>query len=266
MKTKTTFRPFMKQRFFLAVCIKAIILICLVFTSCHEQEIVPSVKTQQLITAASSAEFTKMSSVPMSSFTFNGRTYSFVYDEQGRVSSINVVQGTIQYQYVAHYEGDRLVSADLIENGQVMSSNTNFEYGKKGVILSYDYVSYFYPEFPEGIVQHQTLSYNSRGDIVRTQDNSELTYDGHRNVVQWGSTQFTYDKGLNPFSVFPDLWILFVEEPFLMEFTLSENNSTSRTNGGVIIDYVNEYNEQGQLISKTGYSNGQVNDTITFTY
>ena len=233
-------------------------------SSCSDPAISPRKPTNSTNEAD---EVARKFKTPVSSFTFNGRLYEFVYDSNGKVASITASQGSVAYMYVTHYEGDRLISADLVEDGKVMSSNTNFEYDKKGRVLSYDYVSYFFPEYPEGVTQHYTVSYDKKGNMIQAPDGSQLASDNRGNIIQWGGTSFTFERASNPFYQIPDLWMVFVEEPFFWEFILSPNNATSRTAAnGAVTTYQNQYDASGRLISRTGYMNGQEIEEISLSY
>jgi hypothetical protein len=219
-----------------------------------------------------SDEAARKKMAPVSVFSVNDRDYDFIYDDSGRLSSIIVTSGgDLMYQYIVHYKGDQFVGADLVENGEVVSSNTNFEFDKKGRILAYDYVFFYVPEFPEGITEHNTLMYDQKGNLVGMNGVEFLGYDPHRNIVLWHDDSFEYDhKTSNPLNSIPNLWLVFVEEFGYAQLILSADLSTSKTITNVsstsTTTYTHQYNSAGQLISKVGTTNGVVTERYTFSY
>jgi YD repeat-containing protein len=242
--------------------INFLVILLLIVSSCSDQEITPVTESTSIDEAAA-----RKSAPLVSSFSYNNRLYEFTYDSEGRVTTISVSEGSIFYTYVAHYDGDQLISADLVEDGRVMSSNTNFEFDRKGRIIAYDYVSYFFPDIPEGLRTHYMLTYDKKGNLVTMFDNSTLVYDNHRNVIQWGDRIFTYERMSNPFYSIPDLWLIFVEETYYAELMISPNVNTSQTfPNGIVTTYQNEFDENGNLIRRVSLVNGSVIETLTFTY
>ncbi|HYG01441.1 MAG TPA: hypothetical protein VD927_03300 [Chryseosolibacter sp.] len=247
-----------------------VIVLGIMLISCGEDEITPINHDGETSSDAISDENGRRKLKELlSSFWYNDRIYDFSYDEAGRIENITATEnGTILYTYVPHYNGDQLISSDLVEGGMVMSSNTHFLFDKKGNIISYDYLSYFFPEYPDGIAFPYSLAYDKKGNISRMTDNSILLYDNKRNAIQWGDRQFTFDtKKLNPFYVYDNLWLVFVEEPFYAELMLNPNIMTSQTfPNGVITIYENVYDNDGRLITRISKVNGSVIETMQFTY
>jgi YD repeat-containing protein len=248
--------------------LKILLLVIAVMTSCSTEENIRPTENDPMTEARALEDpSARKRTQPVSAFTYNGRRYDFIYDAEGRVTTVTASEGSILYTYVTTYEGDQLISSNLVEGDKVMSSNTNFQFDKKGRIIAYDYVSYFYPEYPEGLVTHYTLGYDKKGNLIKMYDGSILQYDNHHNVIQWGSRVLTYENKTNPLNVVDDLWLIFVEEPYIAEFSLSQNVSTSQLlSNGIMVVYQNEYNESGLLIRKTATINGSVNEVLEFFY
>ena len=245
--------------------------VCLL-SSCTDDVLVPEVSGTVNDLSVNSATARKKAP-PVSMFSRDDRSYAFNYDEQGRLASIDATSnGTLLYQYIVHYQGDRFVRADLVENGQIMSSHRNFEFDKRGRIVAYDYVSFFFPEdFPDGLVQHSTVMYDKKGNVIGSNGVEFLTYDPHRNVVQWLDDTFTYNKKIsNPLNNIPDLWLVFVEEFAFVQLILSPDMMTSKTVNNVMSSltttYTHEFNSAGQVISMVGVTNGAVTERYTFSY
>ena len=249
---------------------KFLFIIAMLFTGCGTEEISPVINdTSSSATGITEENGRRKLKSPLTSFSFNDRTYTFNYNDAGELVEITASQNeTILYSYVPHYDRRQLISADLIENGKVMSSNTNFDFDKKGNITGYDYVSYFFPEYPNGIAFPYTLVYDKKGNISTMSDNSSLLYDHKDNVVQWGDRRFIFDtKNLNPFYQYEDLWLVFVEEPFLTELMLSPNLMTSQSSAdGQVTTYSNVYDSQRRLVTRIATVNGEVTETMHFTY
>lgn len=245
-------------------------------SSCTDVELAPRQVTSMNEDISQEDKAGRKKKVSVSVFSVDGRDYEFIYDGEGRLSSINASdQGGLIYQYIVRYDGDQFIAADLVENGQVMSSNRNFEFDKKGRIVAFDYVSFFYPDqFPEGLVEHNTVTYDKKGNAVQVRGQA-LTYDQHRNIIQWGESTFAFPRNsnprnANPLNDIPDLWLVFVEEFGHAELMLSPQLSTSKTFPGgagmLTTTYTHQYNEAGQLIRKTGVTNGNVTELYTFSY
>lgn len=249
-------------------------LVALMFlvNGCTEHVVTPHQAEIHVNAVSDNDDAARKKTAPVSIFSVDGRDYEFVYDVNGRLSSIVATSGgALIYEYVVHYKGDRFVGADLVENGEVVSSNTNFVFDKKGRILSYDYVFFYVPEFPEGIVEHNTLMYDHKGNVIGMNDVQFLTYDPHRNITLWHDDTFTYDhRKSNPLNSIPDLWLVFVEEFGYAQLIMSADLSTSKTirniNTTTTTTYTHEYNSAGQLISKVGVTNGAVTERYTFSY
>ena len=249
------------------ILLSVFFLLSILFSCSETEQLVPATTAQQDGTDARVSAMGKKLKTPITSFTISGRTYEVEYNEAGLISLINAYQdGVLLYQYYAYYEGEQLVRADLVENGQVMSSNTNFQYDSDGNVIAYDYVSYFFPEFPEGLVEPKTVLLNADGRLASF-ESMPLTYDKKGNVIAVGTTSYTYDKNVNPLSVQDDLWLLLVEEPGYALYTLSPNNTTSVTYGnGERGVYINEYDKKKRLLWQSLQVNGATTPVISFEY
>jgi YD repeat-containing protein len=192
----------------------------------------------------------------------NGRTYDFVYDEHGRVDYIETDAG---YTYEVTYEGGRLKSSAVVEDGKIVSENRNFKYDKDGNIIEYTYTLHDV-EYDKV----HMLSYDKKGRLTAITTDSgtqSFTYNNKDNVVKasGGTSEvtYTYDRKFNPLNRIPDLLFLVVEETFLWEYILSEDNFVTREEDGVITTYVNEYDAFNRLARKYAESPG---DGFTFIY
>jgi YD repeat-containing protein len=192
----------------------------------------------------------------------NGRHYEFVYDKKGLVDYIDVPDPG--YRYEVTYKGKKLFSAQLIENGEVVSENHNFKLDKKGNIIEYTY-SWYSDDIPGGYHNVHTMEYDERNRLISvTSDGGTKTfsYNDHGDVTSMSTSTYeatyTYDSKINPLNLVPDLFFIVVEEPFLWEFILSTHNSETRTESptvnhpqGLETIYTNEYDSFLRLIRKT---------------
>jgi hypothetical protein len=205
-------------------------------------------------------------------FTTADRTYSFFYSPNGTVDSV-LVTGSRSYAYRVTYKGSHLDSVYLVDNGRIVSTNSNFEY-KGNLITSFDYFdridNLLYP-------WTYSLTYDSQRriqSIERSYQNKvlnqvQISYDNNGNITTWNdftsnSATYTYDIGLNPLHLIPDLFVIMVEEHWIWEYSLSQHNSISKTYfAGQSLTYQNQYNGSGQLVAKS-FSNNSNN--FSFTY
>ena len=192
----------------------------------------------------------------------NGRHYEFAYDKKGYVDYINVPDPA--YRYEVTYKGKKISSAQLIENGQVVSENHDYEFDKRGNIIAYTY-SWYSEDIPGGYHNVHTLTYDEQNRIASiTSDNGTQTFSyNHQGDVimistSGSETTYTYDNKINPLNLIPDLFFIVVEEPFLWEFILSTHNSVTRMETptvnhpqGLHTAYTNEYDSFLRLIRKT---------------
>jgi len=206
----------------------------------------------------------------LKAFSFGGRTYTIFYGPGGRVDSIRAMSNTLQYSYIVYYKGSRIDSVNLVLNGLIQSTNTNFQY-KGNVITSFDY---YYRGYSLPYFTTYTYTYDSKKRIQTLQATimntiisgpEQLNYDENNNVIEWtntrSTTQYTYDNKLNPLYLVPNLFAIVVEEHFLWEFSFSQYNSISKSSTGTNVLYQNKYSNSGRLISKTYSGSG-----FTFTY
>lgn len=191
-----------------------------------------------------------------------GRTYDFVYDQQGLIDYIDTDAG---YMYQVTYEDDKLVSSAVVENGESVSKNHNFKYDKKGNIIEYTYTLH-----GDGYSSGHTITYDNRSRLTSISNESgtrDYTYNKKNDVVKSVSSgsevTYTYDKKSNPLNRVPDLFFLVVEEAFLWEYILSEDNFVTRKEDGTTTIYVNEYDAFNRLIKKYAES---PTDGFTFVY
>ena len=209
--------------------------------------------------------------------TRDGRQYLFTYDNKGFVDYITAVEGgQAMYTYDVTYKKKKLFSAQLVERGEVVSENSNFEFDGAGNIIKYTYTQYL-EDVPEGVSTVHDLDYDNQNRLISlTTDGSatglEWIYDNRDNVTSSttpsSETTYTYDNRLNPLNRVPDLFFLVVEEHVFWEFILSEHNSVTRShlttwnNRTVNTSYTNEYDEYFRLVRKTD----EEGSGFTFTY
>jgi hypothetical protein len=241
--------------------------------SCQKQTILTeSIAPNGTKSSQSSHAMAVSNNLVLQSFTRNGRTYHFYYEPNGRVDSI-VATGDHGYVYHVLYKGSHLDSVILIDNGRIVSTHRNFQY-KGELIVAFDYfdridkvpfpwtlsVSYdgqkriisIDRKFQNKVQSHKEWAYNSTDDVVK--------------ILGFGSDDgsYTHDSGLNPLHVVPDLFALFVEEPYIWEYSFSLHNPLSKTIAGrPTMMYTNEYNPVGQLIRQ---SSSDHSTTFAFTY
>ena len=208
----------------------------------------------------------------------NNRHYVFFYNQRGDVDSVRITQGSLSYAYKVYYQGARIDSVNLVMNGIIYSTNTDFTYKGKWIT---GYTYYFRASNFAIPPQPYTFTYDHKGNITAIHSNYATSYEAvdsfiyndNNDVVQSiehiGSlnSTYTYDTTINPLYFIP-LFAIFVEEHIFIEQGLSAHNSLSRTYAnGTIVNYLNQYNALGQLTGKTFYDNNQSgSNSYTFTY
>jgi hypothetical protein len=242
------------------------LLLVAVFTGCNEELL------DELLDRKGVAKKTRLKEM-----TRDGRRYQFAYDNKGHVDYITAVEGgqTI-YTYDVTYKRKKLFLVQLVEQGNVVSENSNFEFDESGNIIEYTYTQYI-EGVPEGVSTVNNLQYDDQNRLIfLTSDGSpsgrEWIYDNEDNVTRsttsGSETTYTYDNKRNPLNMVPDLFFLVVEETGYWEFIVSKHNSVTRShftswnNQTVNTTYTNEYDQYSRLVRKTEDSGNE----FTFTY
>lgn len=214
--------------------------------------------------------------IQLKELAHNARHYQFTYDKKGHVDHIKVLEDDeLIYTYDATYRNGRLQSAELVENGAVVSENSEFEFDDRGNITGFTYI-WWIEGLPGGARTEFNFTYDDQNRVVSASADGTLretyTYDNEDNLIKMISssreTTFTYDDGFNPLSLVPDLFALMVEEHFFWELSFSDHNSLTRhevnTNNMVVnhTTYSNEYDRFFRLIRKTA----EEGEEFTFSY
>jgi hypothetical protein len=250
----------------------------LLTTACQKERLQGEPMAAQKAALQVSGNKNTARNLQLKEMTFGDRHYLFVYNRRGDVDSV-IVSGDIEYVYKVYYKGSHIDSVNLLTNGQITSTNTNFQY-QGNLITSFDYFyrAGYYP-FPHSFY----FTYDNQKRIQTISDNSpaapeELTYDSGNNVIGWSrpagsyTATYTYSDKLNPLYYVDNLFAIFVEEHFIYEYAFSQHVSITKTYSdisqtNVLVSYNNQYNSLGQLISKTFFeNNGTGKNVYTFTY
>jgi hypothetical protein len=224
------------------------------------------------ISSARPQAIAKTNGLVLKTFSHSNRTYHFVYAPNGILDSI-IVTGNHPYVYRVWYMGAHLDSVVLVDRGLVVSVNRNFEY-KGNLISSYEYFDRIH-SIPDP--WRFTFTYDGQKRLVALErkhynqlvSHAQFSYDAADNIVTWNdftaySANFTYDSQLNPLHLVPDLFAIMVEEPWIGQYSFSAHNSVTQTFfGGGGLSYQNQYNSNGQLVTKLVSDNG---DSFSFTY
>jgi hypothetical protein len=251
-----------------------LVCISIFVTACEkEKPQAVTVDPNATITSERSQAIAKTNNLILQAFTRDSRTYHFYYSPNGMVDSI-VATGDDQYVYRAWYKGNHLDSVILLDDGRIVSVHRNFQY-KGDLIVGYDYFDRIdnYP-FPWS----SSVLYDAQKRIVSIQrahqnnlvGHQQWTYNANNDVVNrtgFGSDDgsYGYDSKLNPLHMVPDLFVLFVEESYIWEYSFSEHNSISKTIvGRPTLTYTHQYNGAGQLATKT-FTDYRTH-TFSFTY
>jgi hypothetical protein len=250
-----------------------LLLIAISLSACGKEQVQPAtVEPGATLTSQRPQAIAKTNNLVLKTFTRAGRTYHFNYSPKGKVDSI-VITGDQEYVYRATYKGNHLDSVILFHHGQIVSVNRNFQY-KGNLIVGYDYFDRI-DNFP--FPWSSSIEYDTQNRIVSIQrayhdkivDRMQWTYNANGDVVNrtgFGSDDgsYSYDSGLNPLHMVPDLFVLFVEESYISEYCFSVHNLVTKINPAwPTITYTNQYNDAGQLIS-TSTSYRWIN--FSFTY
>ena len=264
----------MKAHISASTAFSCLLFITIFLSACQKEKVQPvSVEPGATLTSQRPQAIAKTNNLVLKTFTHDARTYSFYYAPNGRVDSV-IVTGDEEYAYRAAYKGNHLDSVVLIHDGLIESVNRNFQY-KGDLIVGFDYFLRIYNSiYPWNL----SVTYDDQKRIVsidrsyqgKVESHNVWTYNDRDDVVNilglyGGDGSFTYDNKLNPLHFVPNLFVLFVEEPYIWEYTFSLHNSISKTiSGGRTKTYVNQYNDAGQLTRKTLIDYRNV--TFFFTY
>lgn len=239
--------------------LKQLTVLCLVavlFFSCD--------KVKDLL---GSEEGRALANLRLEKFTRDGRTYTFHYHRNGRVDSVTA-SGDNSYTYRVSYNGQKIDSSSLWQNGQLISSKKDVTYDLAGRITGYTYQLHVYPQPPRDIL----LSYNAQGDvhlIENASGNDTLYYNTDHGLADrynsFNHYQYTNHSSLNPLNYTAYL-VIFTEENFT-ELWLSKRNAIQEVINGSshqTTTFTNEFDAQGRITKRTatGYSSG----LMTFTY
>lgn len=237
--------------------LSSVVVFFLLFSCSPDQEITPFNDSATSMSAVSQ----------LMGFNANGRQYNFYYNGDNLVDSIAVGDPVI-YTYIVSYNDQAIESVNLRDGGEIVATNDQFTFDKKGNITSYRY-TFFLPDLEEGISQTVDVTYDKRGRISNL--TGPITYDNQSNITLWQqgsfSSQYSYEKSINPLYGVENLFVMLVEETYYWDYILSKHNSITKvTNGGTPIEFVNEYDKRKRLVSKTAIQNGTVVDQLTFSY
>ena len=242
--------------------------------ACQKEKVQPvTVEPGATVTSQRPQVIAKTNDLVLKSFTRNGRTYHFYYAPNGKVDSI-VVTGDEQCAYRAFYKGNHLDSVILIHDGLIESVHRNFQY-KGDLIASYDY---FLRKDNNPYPWYYSFAYDAQNRIVSVKAMWQsilalqvlCSYDNNGDMIHSNDgidkdVSYTYDSHLNPLHLVPNLFALFVEEPYIWEYCFSLHNSISKAIPACpTIMYTNQYNEAGQLTRKTWVDHWTT--TFSFTY
>lgn len=260
----------MKKNFF---TIAACLFIAVFLIGCKkESSQLATVDSNGTVSSQRPQAIAKSNKLVLQTFTQNGRTYHFNYSANGILDSITVT-GAFPYVYRIWYKGSHLDSVTLFDRGHIVSTNRNFEY-KGNLITAFDYFDRmdnapFAASISIAYDENRRIVSVERGYPNYTVGRIQCSYNANDDVIQWNdfignNFTYSYDDGMNPLHVVPDLFAIMVEETWIWEYSFSLHNSVRKTNSkGQATTYQNQYNSSGQLVGKlfSDHSN-----SFSFTY
>lgn len=263
------------------ICL-TVFLFSIVMISCKKQDIISRDQSATIangIPAAEKQSIAGKKDFRIMGFLRNGRTYDFYYNQNGDIDSVQAREGMLRYTYKVYYKGSHIDSVNLVMNGVIQSTNTNFSYKGKW-ITSYDYYQRVLNFSPIPVTH--TFNYDNKnritsicyGQFSPCEYSEQYVYNENNDVSDFTSSigslsaTFTYDTKLNPVQFIPGAFAIFVEEGFLLLPGLSEHNSLTKTySSGLVVNYNNQYDSMGRLVSRSFYDNNQNGqNTLTISY
>ena len=173
------------------------------------------------------------------------KTYSYTYDDNGNITSINDGSHTVSYVYDS---ANQLVR----ENNQIAQTTTTWTYDNAGNILERKEYAYTTGTLGDAL---DTITYtygdSQWGDLLTAYDGQTITHDGIGNPLTDGTWTYTWQHGRQLASM--------AKSSTTWNFTYnSDGLRTKRTNGTKTYSYV--YN--GDKLSQMTVGS----DVLNFTY
>lgn len=200
----------------------------------------------------------KLRAFSSGSFSNYMRLYTMHYGKQGLIDSV-VVTGNNSYTYRVFYNGSRIDSVNLIQNGKIASATNNYRY-EGNLITRIDRWSMRDAGQPYPFIWD--IVYDKKKRIISPNAGWTYTYDDNDLIVSKATSNyprttsfFSYEFNENPLYM-RDLLFIFIEETGPIEYSFHKwIIKTESFNNGDYISYNNQYDELGRLVKMTGTDN-----------
>jgi len=177
-------------------------------------------------------------------------TYTYTYDDNGNILSVNGFGNTISYVYDSQNQLIR-------ENNQASGFTRTWTYDNAGNILRRNQYAYSTEdvETATNTVQYGYHDKRGWGDLLTSYGNTNYTYDEIGNPLTKGTTSYTWEHGR-------ELTAISVNGlPGTYTYD-ADGMRTARTYGSASYKYV----YSGSQLVQMEYHSGSTNVTLAFTY
>jgi hypothetical protein len=193
-------------------------------------------------------------------------TYNFQYNKNGTISKIDIVR----------QDGSHLLSYQVVNYANGMKMDSIVQIPEQGLAQAYKNIGYrglkitgadLYNSRAYGIfdVFPVNFEYDRNGNLLNSSPWDSFIYDEEgilkrsvNKVVPGESANYSYEYTLNPLYIDNLFLMLINHDYFLKQFTFSKFNvSKKTTDGGVTINYYNEYDQTGRIIKKAYTERGE---------
>lgn len=207
-------------------------------------------------------------------FVHKGRRFIMFYNNRNELDSV-VAKDSEDFSYVyrVFYTASRMDSIQLIDRGKLVSVTTNIQY-KGDLIVQTDYWSGRAngQPFPEV----RQFAYDNKKRILNSTLGDQFTYDKNGFLVSTVNTRipsytatFISDAMVNPLNEVPYLFLVIIEDYNVAQFCYNPYNVINESRAsGLVINYKNQYNLDGQLVKKSWAEGNSAWDyhEIIYTY
>jgi hypothetical protein len=201
-------------------------------------------------------------------------TYNFRYNKNGTINKIDVTR----------QDGSHLLSYMVLIYGHGMKMDSIVQVPEHGLAQAYKNIRYkglkitdvdLYNSRAYGVFDAFPMhfNYDKNGNLLNSNPWDSLMYDEQgalvrslNKIVPAESAHYSYENTLNPLFI-DNLFLMMINHDyFLKQFSFSKFNvATKSTDGGVTINYYNEYDQYGRLVKKS-YEERQEKFDLFFSY
>jgi hypothetical protein len=245
----------------------AFYLIAIFLLACEKNDFAKMEKPVALESKNLTKHHSKMNR--LRAFSKDGRLYTIHYSRQGLIDSVTIT-GDNEYTYKVFYNGSRIDSVNLIQNGRIASATNNYIYDGN-LIMQIDRWSMRDAGQPYPFIWN--IVYDKKKRVVSPMYFWTFTYDENDLVLSKITSNYPRTTSFFSYEFYPnplyrdDLLFIFIEELGAIEYSFHKwTIKTESFNNGDFISYSNEYDDSGRLIKMAGIDNFGSRTTYEFFY